>query len=82
MRGFQQRVINEADELCARIGKLDGFLVTDLFRSLPEEEQERLWRQRAYMMGYGAVLHERIAAFVHEPESAPEASTVYVGPPQ
>jgi len=63
MKDFQQRVVNECNELDERLEKLLIFLDGDLFKSLPSEEHLRLRRQCAAMKDYSQVLKERIVAF-------------------
>ena len=60
---FQDRVRAEAAELDDRIKKLTAFLPTDLFHSLPADEQDRLAAQLAAMQDYSNCLAERISAF-------------------
>jgi hypothetical protein len=59
---YQQRVLQEREELNERIIKLVMFIAT---RSdeVPEDEQKRLDRQLWIMGQYSAVLLERIEAF-------------------
>lgn len=59
----QQRVLVEYVELGDKLTKLNGFLETDLFKSLPAAEQERMTVQRGAMGEYHGVLADRIAAF-------------------
>lgn len=59
----QQRVVMEKAELDERRVKLGAFKNTNLFASLPWQEQERLNTQSHIMTMYSAVLGERIAAF-------------------
>lgn len=59
----QERVVLEKAELDDKILKLNGFYESVIFAELPKEEQSRLWRQGDAMVGYSAVLCERIAAF-------------------
>ena len=61
--GYQQRVIEEKEELFVRLGKLEVFLTTLQFSELPEAEQERLKRQQAVMEQYLGILNERIDAW-------------------
>lgn len=63
MQTHQERVVVERADLSHRLGKLEEFLTTELFRSLPQEERARMVRQQAAMCEYRAVLDERIAAF-------------------
>ncbi len=59
----QQRVLIEYVELGDKLNKLNGFLETDLFKSLSAAEQERMTVQRGAMGDYHGVLADRIAAF-------------------
>lgn len=59
----QQRVLIEYVELGDKLNKLNGFIETDLFKSLPLAEQERMTVQRGAMGEYHGVLADRIAAF-------------------
>ncbi|WP_349016780.1 Gp49 family protein [Pseudomonas sp. PS01300] len=59
----QQRVLVEYVDLGDKLTKLNGFLETDLFKSLPAAEQERMTVQRGAMSEYHGVLADRIAAF-------------------
>jgi hypothetical protein len=63
MQPHQQRVVDEKAELDERRKKLGEFKNTDLFVSLPWQEQERLNTQAHIMTMYSAVLGERIANF-------------------
>ena len=63
MQDFQQRVITEENELSEKLEKLVAFLATDIFESLPLDEQERLEIQLHHMDGYQSALKNRIAAF-------------------
>ncbi len=60
---YQQRVMSERTELEDRRAKLLAFLPTQLCKSLPVAEQERLHQQLVFMSGYSNILRERIAAF-------------------
>lgn len=59
----QQRVIGEKVQLDDKVQKLNGFIGTEFFKSLPEAEQDRLLRQAMSMRDYATVLEERIDAF-------------------
>ena len=59
----QQRVVDEKRDLDDKREKLGSFKNTELFASLPWQEQERLNTQAHIMTMYSAVLGERIAAF-------------------
>ena len=63
LKPHQQRVVDEKRELDDKLTKLDTFGCTELFKSLPADEQGRLCRQHSLMEQYSAVLGERIAAF-------------------
>jgi hypothetical protein len=63
LQPHQQRVVDEKYELDAKREKLGVFKNTDLFSSLPWQEQERLNTQAHIMTMYSAVLGERISAF-------------------
>ena len=60
MEPYQQRVIDEHNELSGRIGLLEKFLITDVCESLSAEEKGLLHRQRHAMQIYRGVLAERI----------------------
>jgi len=59
----QQRVIAEKAELDTRLSKLDAFLATDVYSSLPTEERQRLYHQSSIMQEYSKILADRISAF-------------------
>ena len=63
LQPHQQRVVDEKAELDAKLAKLDAFGRTEMFASLPPDEQGRLNRQHSIMEQYSAVLGERIRAF-------------------
>ena len=63
MEPYQQRVIDEHKELQERRQKLAPFIGSDKYRSLPNDEQNRLRRQHSIMVAYEDVLEERIAHF-------------------
>ena len=63
MKPHQQRVVEEKEELDEKRQRLVEFKNTDLFASLPWQEQERLNTQAHIMTMYSAVLGARIAAF-------------------
>ena len=64
MKEFQQRVLEEKQELDARASKLDQFFATPTFKELDQAEQDRLYAQIAAMHKYGQILAERIANFL------------------
>lgn len=59
----QQRVVQERDELLEKVTKLHAFFSTELFSTLPHDEQFRLNTQFQFMQGYLSVLEERIGGF-------------------
>lgn len=61
MQPYQQRVIDERQQLRERLDKLENFLAGDLFRSLNHEEGVLLWAQRGAMAQYLAILDRRVA---------------------
>lgn len=63
MQTYQERVVAEKRELDERGDKLDQFILSDRFGTLPAAEQERMKRQLEIMGKYSEVLGERIAAF-------------------
>lgn len=63
---WQDRVIDEAAELDARLTKLTAFIDTKEFSALPRREREDLRSQRYYMENYLSVLRRRIARFRSE----------------
>lgn len=63
MLPHQERVIAEKKELDERGNKLDQFILSEKFGTLPAAEQERMKRQLEIMGKYSEVLGERIAAF-------------------
>jgi len=63
MMPHQQRVIDEQIELADKLGKLNKFLHSELFKGLAQEEKDRLRMQAIWMKGYNDVLLARIEAF-------------------
>lgn len=59
----QQRVHEEFAELNSRLGKLKAFVVGDVFKGIPEPDQELLEAQVHAMAAYSAVLAKRIERF-------------------
>ncbi len=62
----QQRVIDEKDELDARIDKLRAFFATPTYGQLDAQEKRRLLAQHYYMAGYSYLLGDRIKAFAQQ----------------
>ena len=63
LQPFQQRVIDERDDLEIKASKLQDFILSDKFFSVPADERQRLVLQRNLMDAYVIVLDQRIAAF-------------------
>ena len=64
MQPFQQRVVEERDELGIKLSRLRGFVeYNENFRNLPIDEQERMMLQLQHMQAYHDVLIQRIKAF-------------------
>lgn len=63
LQPYQQRVVDECDDLEDKANKLQDFILSAKFSSVPEDEQGRLVLQRNLMDAYVAVLKQRIAAF-------------------
>lgn len=60
---YQLRVMEEQLALNDKLGKLEAFFSTELFKKLSLEEQCRLHRQSLAMEQYSDILEERIKAF-------------------
>jgi hypothetical protein len=61
---YQQRVIEEMEELRKKLNKLELFIANNaIFPTLPADEQERLTRQGRIMDMYLEVLTQRIENF-------------------
>lgn len=63
LQPHQQRVVTEKAELDEKLAKLMAFLGTPTYAGLSEAERSRLRSQSFFMVGYSAVLGERIDAF-------------------
>lgn len=63
MEPYQQRVIEEHDELNIKIVKLERFMASEAFTELPDWESELLNQQYLYMGYYLGVLSQRIRTF-------------------
>lgn len=63
MQPHQERVVQEKSDLSEKVDKLDTFINSGKYASLPADEQARLTRQHLIMQLYEQVLSERIAAF-------------------
>lgn len=63
METYQQRVVEEKQELDGRRDRLTTFIASKSFDNLDPAEQERMSRQLTVMTEYSDILGERIAAF-------------------
>ena len=63
MQPHQQRVVNEKVELDIKRIALNEFSNSEIYKSLNDDEQDRLNRQYAAMSVYSVILTERIDAF-------------------
>ena len=63
LQPYQQRVVEESNQIDDRTNKLKLFLKTDTFKGLPVAEQKRLYKQLELMQDLGDVLRERIEAW-------------------
>lgn len=64
MLPHQERVVQEKDDLDAKITALNRFICgSEAFPDLPAAEQGRLNLQLATMLDYSGILADRIAAF-------------------
>lgn len=60
---YQQRVLEECEELRGRMDRLEAFILSAAFEKVEAAEQDRMRRQFAAMATYLGVLTERINAF-------------------
>ena len=63
MQPHQQRVVEERAELEDKLGKLQTFILSERFVSVPDDEQGRMVLQHHIMNALALVLEQRIAAF-------------------
>ena len=63
MQAYQQRVLEEKDQLDARIRALADWLLQDQFKSLPKLSQDQLHLQFLAMKQYQLILAQRIENF-------------------
>ena len=74
MQPYQQRVVDEKSELDEKIAKLGGFIESSpIFLGSPDDEKERLVRQKSCMSEYSEILGERIAAFAPAVQIVPDS---------
>lgn len=63
LEAWQERMMTEREELHTKLVALGQFIGASAFAQLPQQEQDRLWRQRRAMTEYATVLQERIEAW-------------------
>lgn len=63
LQPFQQRVVDEKDELDTRLDKLRAFVDSPLFDSLGMSDRAMMTAQAEVMSKYSRILGDRIAAF-------------------
>lgn len=63
LQPHQQRVVDERTELEDKLSKLQAFITSEKFSSIPDAEQGRLVLQHHIMNCYALVLEQRIEAF-------------------
>lgn len=63
LQAWQQRVLDEKENLDNKLRSLSSFLILEGFRKLEDRDQELLERQEALMKELSRVLEERITRF-------------------
>lgn len=63
MEPYQQRVVDEKNELDTKRGNLMAFFSTSVFLRLDQGEKDRLRTQHLVMGIYSDILNQRIEAF-------------------
>jgi hypothetical protein len=63
MQPYQQRVVDEKDELAKKLTALNLFIGGEIYNGLPEAERIRLAKQAEVMKDYLDILNDHIAAF-------------------
>jgi hypothetical protein len=63
MEEYKDRVIQERHDLGIRITKLDNFIKSEAFLSIPTVDQILLIQQRVHMLSYFNILDSRCARF-------------------
>lgn len=61
MSDFRARLSMEFSELTIKVEKLEAFIVSDKYDSLPEVDRKDLKEQLRYMKGYLSVLNRRVS---------------------
>lgn len=60
MNSYQQRLEEELFSLSDKMQKLDMFIASEAYDSLPPREQELLYEQSNIMQDYANILNDRI----------------------
>lgn len=63
MQAYQERVVEEKQELDAKLQRLKDFIDSDAFAQLLSDEQIRMSEQYSIMETYSEILQRRIEAF-------------------
>ena len=63
MQPHEQRVVDERDDLIAKMRKLSDFMAGQVFSKLPYEDRKLLEIQYSTMVAYRDVLSTRIGRF-------------------
>ena len=66
LKPYQERVVDEKEELDAKIEALRLFFNTDTFQSLHDRDKYLLVQQSGVMTTYSRILGDRIARFIQE----------------
>lgn len=67
MQTYQARVIDERNELNAKIVKLDAFIAGEAFAFISEDERKLLKAQLVCMRSYAHALEQRMQLWANEP---------------
>lgn len=73
MLPYQQRAVKELTKLKDRVERLEKFVMSDKFDTLPKHEKILLRRQLTAMRDYAEALEERIKMFSWEGKDDPVA---------
>lgn len=63
MKDFQQKVVDEKEELDAKTERLLSFINGEVFDALPVDERKRMSEQYYHMGQYSTILGKRIENF-------------------
>lgn len=64
MEAYQQRVVDELEELTKKLTDLGKFIGGRIYSGLSDYEQNLLQQQQRHMQDYEAVLKQRVGLFV------------------